>query len=95
MKKESERRKFGMALIFGVIFATLAFVYVGCASAEEPQIEWSKTFGGTGWDVGYSVQQTADGGYIIVGYTGPFSGEKNVYLIKTDKNGTTEWSKTL
>ncbi|MEP7169531.1 MAG: T9SS type A sorting domain-containing protein, partial [Bacteroidota bacterium] len=58
---------------------------------------WSRTYGGTDPDVAYSVQQTTDGGYIIAGQTGFANGPvgEDVYLIKTDANGDTLWSKTF
>jgi len=57
---------------------------------------WTKSFGGTEGDYGYSVQQTTDGGYIIAGYTESYSvGESDVWLIKTDANGNTLWTKTF
>ncbi len=54
---------------------------------------WTKTYGGTDSDKGYSVQECADSGFIIVGYTSSF-GDGNVYLIKTNTDGDTLWTKT-
>jgi hypothetical protein len=57
---------------------------------------WENAFGGGDGDIGYSVQQTIDGDYIIAGYTGSFgAGSNDVYLIKTDANGNELWSKTF
>lgn len=60
------------------------------------EVEWSQTFGGTERDQAYSVQQTADGGYILAGYTYSLGTEVyDAYLIKTDPMGNEEWSQTL
>ncbi len=57
---------------------------------------WSQTFGGEGYDLGTSVQQTTDGGYIIAGCTFSYgAGNRDVYLIKTDANGNESWSQTF
>ncbi|MHC4633484.1 MAG: hypothetical protein ACYS9C_19735, partial [Planctomycetota bacterium] len=58
--------------------------------------EWEKTFGGSGGEWGYSVQQSTDGGYIIAGYTSSYgAGASDVYLIKTEPNGNSQWQKTF
>ncbi len=58
-------------------------------------ISWAKTYRGTDWDVAFSVQQTSDGGYIVVGYTESFgAGNGDIFLIKTDANGNIQWAKT-
>jgi Secretion system C-terminal sorting domain len=57
---------------------------------------WSKTFGGVYNDVAFSGQQTSDNGFIIAGYTQPLGFENaDIWLIKTDSNGDTLWTKTF
>jgi hypothetical protein len=55
---------------------------------------WTRTYGGSMSSRGKSVQQTSDGGYIITGYIESISGFFDVYLIKTDSNGDTLWTRT-
>ncbi len=53
---------------------------------------WTRTFGGINEDEGYSVQQTSDEGYIVVGYSTSFSQNGKIYVVKTDVNGDTLWT---
>lgn len=67
---------------------------------------WEKAIGGNKSEIGYSVQQTRDGGYIIVGLTvftsgaagrgeGGYASMSDVYLIKTDADGNLVWERTF
>lgn len=59
---------------------------------------WPKTFGGSGIDIGHSVQQTRDGGFIVTGYTtSAGAGTEDVYLLRTDAQGNalSGWPKTF
>jgi len=57
---------------------------------------WMKTYGNPNEDsmLG-SIQQTTDGGYITVGFTGPYFGNHDVWLVKIQKNGNMAWEKTF
>lgn len=59
------------------------------------QMIWHKTYGGQNSDIGHSVQQTKDGGFIITGWTNSFGSETDVYLIKTNHSGDTLWTRTI
>ena len=57
---------------------------------------WTRTYGGAHDDGGYHVEQTADTGYIIIGYTFSFgTGGEDVYIIKTNSVGDTLWTETF
>lgn len=57
--------------------------------------KWNQTFYGSQYNIGRCVQQTTDGGYIIVGDTGSYpSNEYDIWLIKTDSDGNKNWIKT-
>lgn len=57
---------------------------------------WTKTYGGVYTDEGYAVKQTTDGGFILTGMTESYTnGNSDVWLIKTDANGTMQWSKSF
>jgi len=58
--------------------------------------EWNQTFGGSDTDVCLSMQQTIDGGYIMVGYTWSFGyDESDIWLLKADSQGNEEWNQTF
>ncbi len=57
---------------------------------------WDTTFGGLSIDEGKSLKLTSDEGFILAGLTESYGeGGQDCYLIKTDKNGNEEWSKTF
>ncbi len=57
-------------------------------------VVWIKTYGGTGWDNGYSILQTTDNGFLVLGQSFSFGIASDIYLIKTDEVGDTLWTRT-
>jgi hypothetical protein len=59
-------------------------------------LQWTRTIGGPGDEIGLSLIQTSDGGYAIAGYTTSFgAGDRDVYIVKLDANGNLQWTKTI
>ncbi|MCX6601485.1 MAG: hypothetical protein NT025_07970 [bacterium] len=56
---------------------------------------WSRTFGGAGWDICYGMQQTADGGFVLAGSTTSLAGQSDFWLVRTNENGDSLWSRTF
>jgi len=58
---------------------------------------WMRTYGeDNGEELGSFVQNTADGGYIVVGRSNSFGeGDYDIYLIKLNAQGEMRWQRTL
>lgn len=64
-------------------------------------ITWENSFGGSLSDRAYSIEQTTDGGYIVVGFTESIDGDvtsahgaKDYWVIKLTDLGALDWEKT-
>ncbi|MBK8413277.1 MAG: T9SS type A sorting domain-containing protein [Bacteroidetes bacterium] len=86
-----------LLLLTGVLVLTLTISF-----AQE--IEWQKTIGGIDSDLLNSIQQTADGGFILAGMSlSNISGDKtenntgnwDFWIIKTDVDGNIQWQNTI
>ncbi len=70
----------------------VVFFLVSLAHAQQTFI---RTYGGPDDEEGRRVQQTADGGYAVSGWTRSFgAGDYDFYLVKTNASGDTEWTRT-
>jgi hypothetical protein len=59
---------------------------------SEGEIEWQKTYGKQGYERAFGVQQTLDGGYIVLGDTNSFGSKSyDLWLLKLDAQGEIEW----
>ena len=57
--------------------------------------EWERIYGGIGWDIAHSIQQTKDRGYIVAGSTKSFGvGSSDFYIIKLNEDGSKVWEMT-
>jgi hypothetical protein len=60
------------------------------------EIEWQRTYGGSLYDFAWSIQQTFDGGYILVGDTTSFKDRYYypIWVIKLNSLGNIEWQRS-
>ena len=79
-----------------IYISSFLIIFTQTTFSQAPEIQWTKLFREYTLNVGYAIQQTSDGGYIIAGATSTVEGEDDdVFLIKTDENGDTLWTKTF
>ena len=66
------------------------------------KMQWQKSLGGTGGDVGYSIKQTPDDSYVVAGGTSSNNGDvsgnhgkQDFWLAKINSKGKLLWQKAL
>src|SRR5690606_26734764 len=66
------------------------------------EMEWEKSFGGSGLDSASSICETAEGGYIIAGRSNSTNGHitdnqgnYDYWVVKLDDSGNMQWQKSL
>jgi hypothetical protein len=59
-------------------------------------VVWNYAYGGTLSDVGHTVHQCADGGFVIVGSTESYgAGDRDIWVMRTDSRGYSLWNRTF
>ena len=95
--------KFASSRLLGAGFLALLLVFMGyfplgntCAQAQPCQ-SWDATFDRAGDDYAVAVEQTDDGGYVVLGTTceGLCGISSDIWLIKTTASGDVEWQRTF
>ncbi len=66
------------------------------------QLQWQKSYGGSGPEIPYSVVQADDGGYVIAGFSASTNGDVtgnhggyDYWVVKTDSAGNLIWQKSF
>ena len=100
------RTRVSLLLLFAAAVLLALGAPAGAAApySENPTIQWENLLGGSGYDRGLSVQQTADGGYVLFGYsessasgdvTGTNHGNNDLWVVKLNGAGRFSWQQLL
>ena len=96
--RKAEGNMMNIVRLFARGFLVLALLaaMTGWAAAEVPSIStWSKTYGGGGSDIAYSMDKTLDGGVIVAGQTASFgAGGTDAWIQKLHSDGSVDWQRS-
>ncbi len=56
-------------------------------------IQWARTYGGEGSDIGCHISLTSDGGYVVTGMTTSYQADTDLLLLKIEPNGDLSWAR--
>ena len=83
-------KKLSYIIIISIIITT---TFVPFTAEGRLKRNWSRNYGGEFHDIAHEVLVCDDGGYLLVGYSNSLGESKRyqVYVVKTNSNGYTEW----
>tara|TARA_R110002072_G_scaffold67521_3_gene165585 strand:- start:12802 stop:14250 length:1449 start_codon:yes stop_codon:yes gene_type:complete len=77
-------------------FGNGGFDYYLAKTDTNGVLEWENSYGGSGWEKVHDAIMTADTGTILVGESSSnLTDNKDIYIVRTDINGDTLWTKTI
>lgn len=84
------RSRINLLLLLGVSVAVVV------STQTMAQTQFTRVYGGNGYDFGAEVIQTSDNGYLVAGESSSFDAglSSQILLFKTDDAGYVEWRKT-
>lgn len=85
-----------------LLFTSLALCLISMLFAQVPETEWTRTFGGSGSESSSQMVENTDGDYFFAcsstsppseERTAPKKGSRDIWVVKTDKEGNKIWDK--
>ncbi len=69
---------------------------------QNGNLQWQKALGGSDWDASYSIAETSEGNYLVIGETNSFDGDvthnylgKDIWVVKLSSSGQLEWQNSF
>lgn len=83
-------------------FTIIALFILSIAFSQLPELEWVKTYGGSGEDRLVGVHTMTDGGYLLIGNTTSYDGDvvgnhgdQDIWIVKINSEGELVWNYTI
>ena len=85
-----------------LLLSCIFLIYSAIGFAQSPAIQWSKCYGGSDDDEGFSIVKAPSGGYYLAGYAASHNGNvgnntgnyAHLWIIRIDDLGNVMWEKT-
>ena len=81
-------------------YTSLLLLLLSVTLSAQPTLEWSRTFGGSNYDLAYTICEMPAGGFVLAGVTSSTDGDvfgnhggADFWIIKLSASGALQWKK--